>query len=146
MDEESCRCKRTACAGGLGDRGHGFEQARPGPGTAAHPGSFERPVASEGHGKIPAWAVQPRWGDQSNDQPRRYARPCSGSAVRTDDSRPVALTALMTVAEAAAVLRVSTKTIRRLIARGALGRVKIGRALRLRSVDLDRYILDRLDV
>jgi excisionase family DNA binding protein len=52
----------------------------------------------------------------------------------------------MTVAEAAAVLRVSTKTIRRLIARGALGCVKIGRALRLRSVDLDRYILDRLDV
>lgn len=141
MDEESCRRKRTACAGGLGDRGHGFEQARPGP---AHPGSFERPVASE-TGEIPAWAVQPRWGDQSNNQPRRYARPSSGSAVRTDDSRPVALTVLMTVAEAAAVLRVSTKTIRRLIARGALGRVKIGRALRLRSVDLDRYILDRLD-
>lgn len=143
MDEESCRRKRTACAGGLGDRGHGFEQARPDP---AHPGSFERPVASEGRSEIPAWAVQARWNDRSNNQPRRYTRPCSGSAVRTDDSRPVALTALMTVAEAAAVLRVSTKTIRRLIARGALGRVKIGRALRLRSVDLDRYILDRLDV
>ena len=145
MDEESCRRKRTACAGGLGDRGHGFEQARPGPGTAAHPGSFERPVASEGRGKIPAWAVQPRWGDQSNNQPRTRDRvPVQQSGPMTP--RPVALTALMTVAEAAAVLRVSTKTIRRLIARGALGRVKIGRALRLRSVDLDRYILDRLDV
>src|SRR5215510_10331201 len=140
MDEESCRRKRTACAGALGDRGHSFEQARPGPGKAAHPGSFERPVASEGRGEIPAWAVQPRWGDQSNNQPR------SGSAIRTDDSRPVAPAPLMTVAEAAAVLRVSTKTIRRLIARGAFGRVKIGRALRIRSVDLDRYILDRLDV
>src|SRR5262249_21204506 len=91
MDEESCRRERTACAGVLGDRGHGFEQARPGPGTAAHPGSFERPVASEGRGEIPAWAVQPHWGDQSNNQPRRYARPCSGSALRTDDSRPIAL-------------------------------------------------------
>ena len=46
----------------------------------------------------------------------------------------------MTVAEAAAFLSVSTKTVRRLIARGALGYVKIGRSIRLRREVIERYI------
>jgi len=48
----------------------------------------------------------------------------------------------MTVAEAAAFLRVSTKTVRRLIAQGALGYVKIGRSIRLRREVIERYISD----
>ena len=43
----------------------------------------------------------------------------------------------MTVAEAAAFVSVSTRTVRRLIAEGALDRVKIGRSVRLRSSRTD---------
>ena len=49
---------------------------------------------------------------------------------------------LMTVAEAAAFLSVSTKTVRRLIARGALDCVKIGRSIRLGREVIERYISD----
>ena len=48
----------------------------------------------------------------------------------------------MTVADAAAFLNVSTKTVRRLIERGALDCVKIGRSIRLRREVIERYISD----
>jgi len=47
---------------------------------------------------------------------------------------------LMTVAETAAFLSVSTKTVRRLIAQGALDYVKIGRSIRLRREVIEGYI------
>ncbi len=49
----------------------------------------------------------------------------------------------MTVGEVASVLRVSSMTVYRLINSGELPAVRIGRSLRLRSEDLDRYLADR---
>ena len=49
----------------------------------------------------------------------------------------------MTVGEVAAVLRVSTMTVYRLINSGDLPAVRVGRSLRLRSEDLDRYLAER---
>lgn len=49
----------------------------------------------------------------------------------------------MTVGEVAAVLRVSTMTVYRLINAGELPAVRIGRSFRLRQEDLDRYLSDR---
>jgi excisionase family DNA binding protein len=46
----------------------------------------------------------------------------------------------MTVKEAATLLRVSTKTIRRLIKREELQAVRIGRTVRLRPADVLRII------
>jgi excisionase family DNA binding protein len=48
----------------------------------------------------------------------------------------------MTVAETATALRASPKTIRRMIARGELPHVRIGRLVRTREEDIVRYIRD----
>ncbi len=46
----------------------------------------------------------------------------------------------LTVGEVAMVLRVSTMTVYRLIDAGELPAVRVGRSLRLRQVDFDRYV------
>ncbi len=47
---------------------------------------------------------------------------------------------LLTVADAAARLNVSAKTIRRLIQRGELRAIRIGRAIRIHPEDIERLI------
>lgn len=49
----------------------------------------------------------------------------------------------MTVGEVAAVLRVSTMTVYRLINAGKLPAVRIGRSFRVREEELDRYLAER---
>lgn len=51
--------------------------------------------------------------------------------------------ALLTVGEVAAALRVSTMTVYRLINAGELPAARIGRSFRVRAEDLDRYLADR---
>jgi excisionase family DNA binding protein len=46
----------------------------------------------------------------------------------------------LTIGQAAERLNVSTKTIRRLIARGDLRAARIGRAIRLRDADIQRLM------
>jgi excisionase family DNA binding protein len=46
----------------------------------------------------------------------------------------------MTVGEAATILHVSTRTIRRLTERGELRAVRIGRSLRIRPGDIEHMI------
>ncbi len=48
------------------------------------------------------------------------------------------------IAQAAAELNVSQATIRRLIDRGELRAVYVGRVLRVPSVELSRYVRERL--
>jgi len=47
---------------------------------------------------------------------------------------------LLTVAEVADVLRVSTMTVYRLIQRGELDALRVGRSYRIRSGALDHYL------
>jgi excisionase family DNA binding protein len=47
---------------------------------------------------------------------------------------------LMTPDEAASFLSVSTRTLKRLVAEGALGAVKIRGSMRFRLQDLEKYI------
>ena len=47
---------------------------------------------------------------------------------------------LMTCEEAAAYLRLHTRTVGRLLAQGKLPGVKVGRQWRLRRTDLDAYL------
>ncbi|HUA96478.1 MAG TPA: helix-turn-helix domain-containing protein [Acidimicrobiales bacterium] len=49
----------------------------------------------------------------------------------------------MTVGEVAAVLRVSTMTVYRLINAGQLPAVRIGRSFRVREEELDHYLAER---
>jgi len=50
---------------------------------------------------------------------------------------------LMTVAEVAAVMRVSTMTVYRLIKAQDLAAVRIGKSYRLREGDVDQYLASR---
>ncbi len=50
----------------------------------------------------------------------------------------------LTVGEVAALLRVSSMTVYRLINAGDLPALRIGRSFRVRSEDLDRYLTERL--
>jgi excisionase family DNA binding protein len=52
-------------------------------------------------------------------------------------------TRFMTVGEVAAVLRVSTMTVYRLINAGQLPAVRIGRSFRVSEEELDRYLAER---
>src|SRR5262245_29996237 len=81
-------------------------------------------------GEIPAWSSCPK-----HDRAQIRAALRSGPP---ECSSPVSR--LMTVAETAAFLSVSTKTVRRLIAQGALDYVKIGRSIRLRREVIEGYI------
>lgn len=57
----------------------------------------------------------------------------------TDDAR----NGLLTVAEVAAQLRVSTMTVYRLIKAGELPAARVGRSYRLRPADVDQYLAGR---
>ncbi len=50
------------------------------------------------------------------------------------------LSRMLTVAEVASVMRVSRMTVYRLIRRGQLRAVKVGRNYRVREDDLERYL------
>jgi excisionase family DNA binding protein len=49
----------------------------------------------------------------------------------------------LTVAEVAALLRVSNMTVYRLISAGELAAVRVGKSYRLREDDVDKYLSDR---
>jgi excisionase family DNA binding protein len=49
----------------------------------------------------------------------------------------------LTVAEVAALMRVSTMTVYRLIKAGELASVRVGKSYRVREDDVDRYLSDR---
>jgi excisionase family DNA binding protein len=49
----------------------------------------------------------------------------------------------LTVAEVAAMLRVSNMTVYRLINAGELPAVRVGKSYRLREDDIDKYLSDR---
>ncbi|MGQ0617780.1 MAG: helix-turn-helix domain-containing protein [Acidimicrobiia bacterium] len=50
---------------------------------------------------------------------------------------------LLTVAEVAELLRVSSMTVYRLIKAGEIGAVRVGRSYRLREDDVDAYLSKR---
>jgi excisionase family DNA binding protein len=50
---------------------------------------------------------------------------------------------LLTVAEVAGVMRVSTMTVYRLIKGGELPALRVGKNYRIRESEVDRYLLDR---
>ena len=99
----------------------------------------------EGRDRIPSWASQPFDLDEppSDPAPTGVTSPCSPHSSRAARTRPSSFAPLMTVVEAATALRVSTKTIRRMIARGELRRVSVGRLVRIRAEEIEQYIRDR---
>jgi excisionase family DNA binding protein len=76
----------------------------------------------------PQWPLKPNTSDSAKQRRRAGRAPT--------------LQPLLTVAQTAAVLNVSMRTIRRLAASGCLQPVRIGRSVRLRPQDIERMIAD----
>jgi excisionase family DNA binding protein len=94
--------------------------------------------------RIPSWAVETF--DLSDPAPFDSAPHCTAGSARAVRGRPLSVPFLMTIAEAATALRVSTKTVRRMLDRGELRRVNVGRLIRIRAAEIGRYIEGRSDV
>ena len=79
---------------------------------------------------IPLWAQEPQIASlrQTRSSPPTGTPSDSGSSPK----------ALLRVDEAAAMLKVSSKTVRRLLARGDLKAVRVGRLVRIHSSEIDR--------
>jgi excisionase family DNA binding protein len=103
------------------------------------PAASRRNNDVEAPGAIPSWASQAfNHSEPSDPAPAGLTSRCSSQSANASAAR--AFIPLMTVSEAATALRVSTKTIRRMIARGELQHVKIGRLVRVRAEDIVQYI------
>ena len=121
MRNGSCRPKNRAAAG-----------------NTSFSGDLGRPAldAAPPLNAFPSWALDRERADPAQSHPP----PLRLTALGTDGANPIPIAPLMTVSEAAAVLRVSTKTIRRLIAKGDLQVVRVGRSVRLRQEEINGYL------
>lgn len=91
-------------------------------------------------GELPAWA-RTRPPTKTAPSPHTIAKPSSaGPDVGQDARRPLP-TRLLTVAETASFFQVSEKTIRRMIGRGALPFVRIGRSIRIDPEVIEKIVL-----
>ena len=85
-------------------------------------------------------AAVPAWAQELQVAPLRPVRPPHAMASPSESSSPTE--AFLRVGEAAAILKVSSKTVRRLAARGDLRVVRIGRLVRIPFSEIDRLIAD----
>jgi excisionase family DNA binding protein len=99
---------------------------------------------SETPDRIPSWAAETF--DLSDPAPFDAAPHFTAGSARAVRGRPLSVPFLMTIAEAAVALRVSTKTVRRMLDRGELRRVSVGRLVRIRAAEIGLYIEDLSDV
>jgi excisionase family DNA binding protein len=81
-------------------------------------------------GTLPAW-VRARPPTKINPAPRTVVKPGTPASNRCQDEKGVHSGQLLTVGDTASFFQVSEKTIRRMIARGELPFVRIGRSIRI---------------
>jgi len=84
---------------------------------------------------LPAWALQ-----ENSDPKLQEEISSSGSVAGQFEATSPPLLPLMTIGETAAILHLAPRTIRRMIKRGTLDVVRIGRAIRIRRKDIRRII------
>ena len=83
-------------------------------------------------------AVVPAWAQELETVPTRPLKTFPATGFPPASNTPSQ--ALLRVDEAAAFLKVSSKTIRRLVARGDLTAVRIGRLVRIHFSEIDRLM------
>jgi excisionase family DNA binding protein len=96
---------------------------------ASSPRGRGRPIVTA----LPSWALQQHSGPKPGEE---IASPVAGQP----HSNSLAFAPLVTIGEAAAALRVAPRTIRRMIERGELHAVRIGRSVRIRRQNIERII------
>jgi excisionase family DNA binding protein len=105
----------------------------------AHPEAAGQAGLSTHH--VPAWAREGALSPHANGFRATDARGGAGATVQPVGARrSSAMARLMTVQECAETLNVAEKTIRRLIRRGEIAAVHIGRSIRVRPSELERLI------
>jgi len=82
---------------------------------------------------VPAWALQQQSDPEHRDE-------IASSLVGQSQTGYAPFLPLMTISETAAILRLAPRTIRRMIKRGELNSVKIGRSIRIRLQDVRQII------
>lgn len=82
---------------------------------------------------IPSWALQQSSNPKSQE---RFASPVASQPY----SNSSAFVPLMTISETAEIFHVTPRTIRRMIRRGELHAVRIGRSIRLRAEEISRLV------
>ena len=80
-------------------------------------------------------AAVPAWAQELQVAPLRPVRTPHGTASPSESGSPTQV--FLRVDEAAAILKVSSKTVRRLLARGDLKAARIGRLVRIPSSEID---------
>ena len=105
-----------------------LKYARP---TQAHQQS---PAASA---EAPPWLERRiRAGETQATAAKIAANPVNPRLAPADILRP----AVLTISEAARLMRISVRTVRRLVATGELSAVRIGRCIRFRRADVERFL------
>jgi excisionase family DNA binding protein len=156
MNDDSCLSKRQIenCAGGTRNKQGTDEQGS----SRAIDAKDKSPPSSKSFGRTPGitfaggkhhplHAVRvgpigadfPAWALQQYSEPRPREELASPVAGQRRSSSPL-LRPLMTVGEAATILHVSARTIRRLIGRGEIPAVRMGRSVRIRVEDIEHII------
>jgi excisionase family DNA binding protein len=103
-------------------------------GTSATPAPIERPT-------IPSWASLCFEVNAPTSVLSRSSTHASSDELASAGTFAVA--PLMTVTEAATLLRVTSRTVRRMIKRGELDAVRIGRSIRIRTEDIKQIIFGK---
>jgi excisionase family DNA binding protein len=152
MIDESCRSKRqtTKCGGGARyKQGTGEERLRATVAKDTAPPTFQASGRTSvvtfaagdddvSHSVVRVSTIPadiPNWARQQLNDPTAPEEIASHIAVRPH-AGPPPVDRLITVGEAATILHVSMRTIRRLIERGEFDAVRIGRSVRLRPANI----------
>ncbi len=91
-------------------------------------------------GDLPAWA-RARPSTKTAPSPHAIAKLSSAGPDGGQEAKRLLPTPLLTVAETASFFQVSEKTIRRMIGRGALPFVRIGRSIRIDPEVIEKIVL-----
>ena len=90
-------------------------------------------------GDLPAW-VRARPSTKTAPSPRTVAKPITPASNLGPDGKRYTPKRLLTVAETASFFQVSEKTIRRMIERGELPFVRIGRSIRIDPEVIEKIV------
>ena len=90
----------------------------------------------------PSVGAVPAWARDTSKSRAVVGRAVEGAPLPAIDQIALSSPTLLTTADVAALLQVSTKTVRRLIDRGELGAIRIGRNVRIKP-EILRALIER---
>ena len=90
----------------------------------------------------PSVGAVPTWARDTSNSRAVVGRAVEGVSLPAFDQTALFSSSMLTIANVAALLQVSPKTVRRLIDRGELGAIRIGRSVRIKP-EILRALIER---